>query len=89
MYDRRGDFGSPDASTTVKGKVELVTSAELQAALAAAAPDAAVEDNVVTLQAMYARRGDFGPKHTVQTAAPTPQQIAAAAVGDIWLVYTP
>lgn len=28
MYDRRDDFGSPDASTTTKGKVELATRAE-------------------------------------------------------------
>ena len=76
---------SPEATAAVKGQVELATPAELQAALGGANPPSGVEDNVPTLQALYARRGDFGPKHTRVAAAPTLMQIAASSPGDIWL----
>ena len=75
---------SPDATTAVKGQVELATSNELRDALGGTNPPSAVENNVATLQALYDRRGDFGPKHTRVTAAPTPAQIAASDPGDIW-----
>ena len=42
----------PDASTTVKGKVELATSTEVRAAVGAD-PAAGVQDNVVTLQGIF------------------------------------
>ena len=53
LYDRRGDFGSPDATTAAKGKVELATSAEVRATLGGADPASGIEGNVVTLQAFF------------------------------------
>ena len=50
---------TPDASTTVKGKVELATAAEVLSALQGNDPGSAIEDNVPTLQALYDRRGQL------------------------------
>ena len=42
-----------DGSTTVKGKTELATSAEVRTTLGGTNPAGAIEDNVLTLQALF------------------------------------
>ena len=76
------------ATETVKGVVELATSAEVGAAMDGTDPAAAIEKNVVTIQAMYDNRAKFGTPHVAQTAAPTSTQITNAEAGTVWLVYT-
>lgn len=77
----------PDARIDRKGKVELSTSAELQAALRGTNPPASVRDNVVTLQTIYDERDEIGgPVFYIRDTDPQAAE-ANTQLAQVWMIY--